>query len=103
MATPRNYRRAYRQIERFLEALGKECARSRAPEAGRYLDQARAAFDRVDPDVESEGAELALDHALSYGHHALNSLLRHYRVPTHSPEDFAKFYDVAAVPFREPL
>jgi hypothetical protein len=103
MATPLDYRRAYRQIERFLGALGKECARSRAPEAGRYLDQARAAFDRVDPDVESDGALLALDHALSYGHHALNALLRHYRVPIHNPEAFARFYDVVAVPFREPL
>ena len=100
-ATPLDFRRAYRQIGRFLEALGRECERSGTPEAGRYLDQARAALGRVDPAVEVDGAVLALDNALSYGHHALNSLLRHYRVPTHNPENFARFYDASEVPFRE--
>jgi hypothetical protein len=97
---PRDLRRAYRQIGRYLDALTRECERSHAAEGRRFLEQAQAAFAQVDPDVSSADT-ISLDHALSYGHRALNAHLHQYRMPTHDPEAFAGFYDVTQVPFRE--
>ena len=103
VATAADFRRAYRQIGRYLEAMAKEGERSRSAEGAKALERARAAFARADPDVSTPEAALSLDHALSYGHNALNALLRQYRMPTHDPGAFAGFYDVASVPFREAM
>ena len=100
VATPGDFRRASRQIGRYLDALAQECERSHAADGGRFLEQAQAAFARVDPDISSADT-LSLDHALSYAHRALNALLHQYRMLTHDPEAFAGFYDVTGVPFRE--
>jgi len=102
-ATPADFRRAYRQIDRCLEALAREVERSRPPEGSKFLEQAAAACGRVDPDVSAPAAMLTLDHALSYAHHALNALLRQYRMPIHEPAAFQSFYEVLDAPFREAL
>jgi hypothetical protein len=59
------------------------------------------AFARIDPDVSDPDATIHLDHAVSYACHALNALLRQYRMLTHDPAAFADFHDVVSVPFRE--
>jgi hypothetical protein len=103
VAMPSDFRRAYRQIGRCLDALAQECERSRSAEGKRFLEKAQAAFGRAAPDVSTSDATLSLDHALSYAHNALNALLRQYRMPTHDPGPFGGFYDVVSVPFREVL
>src|SRR5574342_747415 len=102
-AMPLDFRRAYRQIGRFLEALAQECERSHDAKGKQCLEKASKAFARVDPDVSSSGDIIGLDHALSYGHHALNALLRRYRMPVHDPADFLGFHDVVDAPFSEAL
>jgi hypothetical protein len=100
-ATQRDFERAYRQIGRYLDALGREIERSRAGEASKALAKAQEAFARLDPDLSAGDATLRMDHALAYGHRALNALLRQYRMPIHDPAAFENFYDVVSVPFRE--
>jgi hypothetical protein len=102
-AMPLDFRRAYRQIGRYLDALAQECERSHDAQGKELLAKARQAFSGVDPEVSGSGDAIGLDHALSYGHHALNALLRQYRMPVHDPADFQAFYDVADAPFREAL
>jgi hypothetical protein len=102
-ATTRDFERAARQLERYLDALSQEIERSRSAEGKKYLDNAREVFARVDQDVSTPDATLHLDNALSHAHKALNALLRQYRMPTHDPGAFGGFYDVTEVPFRELL
>ncbi len=102
-AMPLDFRRAYRRIERFLDALAQECARSHDAEAGQLLEKAKASFAKAEPDMLTSEDTIALDHALSYGHHVLNALLRRYRMPRHDPADFQASYDVVDTPFREAL
>ena len=102
-AMPLDFRRAHRRISRYLDALAQECERSRDAEGKRLLEKALAAFARADPDVLTPGDVINLDQALSYGHHALNALLRQYRMPVHDPADFQAVYDVVDLPFREEL
>lgn len=103
VATPPDFRRAHRQIGRYLDALTQEAGRSHSAESKEALDKGQAAFARADPDVTTSDAALSLDQALSYAHHALNALLRQYRMPTHDPVAFQAFYDVTDTPFREEL
>ncbi|HEY7725217.1 MAG TPA: DUF6306 domain-containing protein [Anaeromyxobacteraceae bacterium] len=102
-ATLLDCRRAYRQIERYLAALAQECKRSHCAEGKRHLERAEASFERVDPDVTAADGVIALDHALSHAHHALNALLRQYRLPIHDPARFQAFHDVVGVAFQEAL
>lgn len=100
-ATERDFERAHRQIERYLGTLAQEIERSRAAEAGEHLKKAEEALARVNPDKNPSHVIRYLDNALSYAHHALNGLLRQYRMPTHDPQTFESFYDASEVPFRE--
>jgi hypothetical protein len=102
-ATLLDGRRAYRQIERYLGALAQECKRSQCEEGKWHLKKAETSFERVDPDVTEGHGIIALDHALSYAHHALNALLRMYRMPIHDPSSFQAFHDVIDTPFQEAL
>lgn len=102
-ATVRDFQRAARQLERYLDVLSQEIERSRSAEGKKCLAQGREAFAGVDPDIFASGATLHLDNALSHAHKALNALLRQYRMPTHDPGAFGGFYDVTEVPFRELL
>ncbi len=100
-ATVLDFRRAYRQIERHLDALSREIERSRSADSQQSLEKARNVFARIDSDLSPADATVSLDNALAYAHRALNALLRQYRMPTHDPGDFGGFYDVTDVPFRE--
>lgn len=123
-ATERDFQRAYRQIDRYLEALSREIERSRSVEGKKFLEKAQAAFAQIDPEISSpdlgtlvggyhsvdlepamsaSDATRGLDSALSYAHRALNTLLHQYRMPTHDPAAFGGFYDVTEIPFRELL
>jgi hypothetical protein len=102
-ATPLDFRRAYRQIDRYLGTLAQECKRSHCAEGEKHLAQALASFGRADPDVTAADSVLALDHALSYAHHALNALLREYRLPVHDPARFQAYHDAVEAPFHEAL
>ncbi|MFQ5848593.1 MAG: DUF6306 domain-containing protein [Candidatus Methylomirabilales bacterium] len=100
-ATVRDFQRAYRQVDRYLAALAHEIERSRSAEGREHLKKAEDALARADPDMGEATAIRGLDNALSYAHHALNALLRQYRMPIHDSAAFGSFYDVAEVPFRE--
>jgi len=100
-ANVQDFRRAYRQIGRYLDALSREIDRSRAAEGEKALKQAREAFARIDPDPSAAEATVTLDNALSHAHRALNALLREYRMPIHDSGAFGDFYDVTEVPFRD--
>lgn len=102
-ATERDFRRAYRQLSRYLSALRGEIERSRSAEGRRYLKKAEEPLARADPDGTAAEPTRDLDSALSYAHRALNALLRQYRMAIHDPDAFGKFYDVVSVPFREEL
>jgi len=100
-ATVVDLRRACRQLQRYLNTLSQEIERSRSAEAQKSLEKAQKAFARTDPELSTANPTLDLDNALAYAHGALNALLHQYRMPTHDPEAFARFYDVAEVPFRD--
>jgi len=100
-ATTLDFRRAYRQTGRYLDALAREIDRSRATAAERALGKAREAFARIDPDPEGSETTLHLDTALAYAHSALNALLSQYRMPIHDPGAFGDFYDATEVPFHD--
>jgi hypothetical protein len=102
-ATVLDLRRAYRQLDRYLDTLSREIERSRSTEAQKSLEKAHTAFARTDPEPSGSDATVALDNALAHAHRALNALLRQYRMPIHDPGGFAGFYDVTEVPFRELL
>lgn len=91
--TVRDLQRAYHELGRYLDKLSSEVGRSRSREAKAYLDKAMEVYGQVDPGAYAEGALVQVDNALSYGHKALNALLRHYRVPVHDPGDFLSWYD----------
>ena len=42
-----------------------------------------------------------MDNALSYAHRAIDDLLHEKGLPPHQPMDFAEWYDVVEVPFRD--
>ena len=100
-ATVLDLRRAYRQLGRHLDTLSGEIERSRSAEGQKSMEKAHRVFTRTDPALSASDATLNLDNALAHAHHALNALLRQYRMPTHDPAAFAGFYDVTEVPFRE--
>lgn len=102
-ATVRDFQRAYRQVDRYLAALAHEIERSRSAEGREHLKKAEDALARADPDMIAASATQRLDNALSYAHHALNALLRQYRMPIHDSEALAAFYDAVEMPFREQM
>ena len=100
-ATVRDLQRAYHQLGRYLGVLSTEVRRSRSAEAKTSLAKSLEAYGQVDPEADAEGAFRHLDSALSYCHRALDSLLRHSRLPAHDPRDFDVFYDIRNVPFHD--
>ncbi len=100
-ATVLDFKRAYRQIDRYLDALLREIERSRSAEGKKFSEYAWRALAQTDPDVSTSDMTLSLDNALAYAHRSLNALLHQYRMPTHDPAAFGAFYDVTEVPFRE--
>ncbi len=98
--TERDCERAYRQIDRYLATLAHEIERSRSAEGREHLKKAEDALAGADPDMGEATVIRGLDNALSYAHHALNALLRQYRMPIHDPSIFDVHYDIGNVPFH---
>jgi hypothetical protein len=102
-ASVMDFRRAHRQLGRYLDALSREIDRSRGAEAQKALEKAREVFAQTDPEPSTAEATVRLDNVLSYAHRALDALLRQYRMPIHDSGAFGSFYDVTEVPFREAM
>ena len=100
-ATPVDVRRGFRRIVDYLRALDEALKSLDHPAARRDLSKAFAAYYAFDPEDGGPGAMLSLDHALSYAHRVLNDLLQEDGLPSHSPADFADWYDAGEIPFRE--
>jgi len=100
-APPLEIRRGYHGIGRHLDAIGRELAGHDLPAAARDLNQAIEAHRTADPREEAPDALRLMDNALSYAHRAIDDLLRQKGDPPHQPMDFAEWYDVVEVPFRE--
>ena len=100
-APPAEVRRGYHRIGRHLEAIGAELAGHDLPTAARDLDEALEALLAADPREDARDALRFMDNALSYAHRAIDDLLRKNGLPPHQPMDFAEWYDVVEVPFRE--
>lgn len=100
-APPLEIRRAYHGIGRHLDAIGRELAGHDLPAAARDLGQAIEAHRTADPREEAPDALRLMDNALSYAHRAIDDLLHEKGLPPHAPMDFAEWYDVVEVPFRD--
>jgi hypothetical protein len=100
-APPIEIRRGYHRIGRHLDAIGIALTGHDLPAAARDLDQAIEAHHAADPREESRDALRLMDNALSYAHRAIDDLLHEKGLPPHQPMDFAEWYDVVEVPFRD--
>ncbi|MGB5994790.1 MAG: hypothetical protein WBG20_05165 [Candidatus Deferrimicrobiaceae bacterium] len=100
-STTTDFRRAYRQIERHLKAIGSVLETKDLPAAKRDLGKAIESYYAVDPEGESPDALRFMDHALSYAHMAIDDLLHEEGLPPHDPMEFSKWYDAVEVPFKE--
>ena len=94
-------RRGYHGIGRHLDAIGRELAGHDLPAAARDLDHAIEAHRDADLRENSLDALRFMDNALSYAHRAIDDLLHDKGLPPHHPMDFAEWYDVVEVPFRD--
>ncbi len=93
--------RAYRQIGKHLNEIGRVLEELDLPAARRDLLKAVEAYRMGDPREDSQEALRFMDHALSYAHRVIDDLLHEKGLPPHAPMDFAEWYDVVEVPFRE--
>ena len=100
-ALPTEIRRGYHRIGRHLDAIGRELEEHDLPGAVRDLGQAIEAHRAADPREDAPDALRLMDNALSYAHRALDDLLHEKGLPPHRPMDFAEWYDVVEVPFRD--
>jgi hypothetical protein len=100
-APPLEIRRGYHGIGRHIDAIGRELAGHDLPAAARDLNQAIEAHRTSDPREEAPDALRLMDNALSYAHRAIDDLLHEKGLPPHQPMDFAEWYDVVEVPFRD--
>lgn len=94
-------RRAYHQLGRHLSAIGQALKGRDLPAARRDLALAIEAFQAGDPREEGPDVLALMDNALSYAHRVIDDLLHEEGLPPHNPMDFAQWYDVAEVPFRD--
>lgn len=100
-APPTEIRRGYSRIGRHLDAISAELAGRDLPAATRDLDRAIEAHQAADPREGARDALRLMDNALSYAHRAIDDLLHEKGLPPHQPMDFAEWYDVVEVPFRD--
>lgn len=100
-APPTEIRRGFHRIGRHLDAIAAELAGHDLPAAARDLNAALAALQAADPREERRDSLRFMDNALSYAHRALDDLLHDKGLPPHQPMDFAEWYDVVEVPFRD--
>ncbi len=100
-ALPAEILRGYHRIGRHLEVIRATLTGHDFPAAARDLDEAIEALHAADPREDARDALRFMDNALSYAHRAIDDLLRKKGDPPHQPMDFAEWYDVVEVPFRE--
>lgn len=100
-ALPTEIRRGYHRIGRHLDAIGRELAVHDLPAAARDLNEAIKAHRAADPREEAPDGLRLMDNALSYSHRAIDDLLHEKGLPPHHPMDFAEWYDVVEIPFRD--
>ena len=100
-APPTEIRRGYHRIGRHLDAIGAELAGHDLPAAARDLNAALDALRAADPREERPDSLRFMDNALSYAHRAIDDLLHEKGLPPPQPMDFAEWYDVVEVPFRD--
>lgn len=100
-ASPFEVRRAYRQLQRHLDATAKALAAQDLPAARRDLALAMEAYHGMAPSDFSGNDLRLLDNALSYLHRVIDDLLHEKGLPSHSPMDFAEWYDAVEIPFRD--
>jgi hypothetical protein len=100
-AGPPDVLRAYNQIGRHLSAIGRALGDKDLPAARHDLAKAHEAYLLGDPRQDTRDTLRFMDHALSYMHRVIDDLLHEMGLPPHAPMDFAEWYDVAEVPFRD--
>jgi len=100
-ASPGDVIRAYNQIGRHLEAIGRALGDKDLPAARRDLAKAFEAYQAGDPREDARYALRFMDHALSYAHRVVDDILHEEGLPPHTPMDFARWYDAVEVPFRD--
>ena len=100
-APPMEILRGYHRIGRHLDAIGAELAGHDLPAAVRDLNEGIEAHRAADPREDAHDALRFMDNALSYAHRAIDDLLHEKGLPPHQPMDFAEWYDVVEVPFRD--
>jgi hypothetical protein len=100
-ASPMDILRGYRRIGTHLGAIAAVLAVHDMPAAARDLSDASGALHAADPRVDARDALRQMDNALSYAHRAIDDLLREKGDPPHQPMEFASWYDVVEIPFRE--
>ncbi len=93
--------RAYHAIGRHLRAIEQALQDKDLPAARRDLAKAVDMYHSGDPREDSRDALRFMDHALSYAHRVIDDLLHELGLPSHAPMDFAEWYDVVEVPFRD--
>ena len=87
---------ARRQLGSFLDALEQELRQASPPGVQEILAKARDFYRQVEPESSSGSAVLlAINNALSYGHRALDRLLRAQGEGNHVSRDFAPYYAVS--------
>jgi len=100
-AGPSDIVRAYYQIGRHLQSIGRALGGKDLPAARRDLAKAADAHHSGDPRDDSRDTLRFMDHALSYAHRVIDDLLHEIGLPSHAPMDFAEWYDAVEVPFRD--
>ena len=100
-AGPSDIIRAYHQIGRHLQAIGRALGNKDLPAARRDLAKAADSHHSGDPREDSRDALRFMDNALSYAHRVIDDLLHEIGLPSHAPMDFAEWYDAVEVPFRD--
>ena len=100
-ATSIDIRRAYHQLGRHLSAIARALGEKDLPAARRDLEKASEALETEEPGDDSPELLRLMDHALSYAHRTIDDLLHEMGLPPHSPMDFAEWYNVVEVPFRD--
>jgi hypothetical protein len=100
-ALPVEILRGYHRIGRHIDAIRATLTGHDFPAAARDLGEAIEALHAADPREDARDALRFMDNALSYAHRTIDDLLREKGDPPHQPMDFAEWYDVVEVPFRE--
>jgi hypothetical protein len=100
-ANPLDVRKARNQLKNLLNYIARALETERLPAARKDLNKAFEAMHTAELGDDGPETLLHMDHALSYAHRVIGDLLHERGAPPHSPGDFAAWYDVAEVPFRE--